>query len=123
MTIIPEDDHKIMEQSILLPMLLTILDRDRQIFEQLPIKLKIPYLNLIEGTMKLVQKDLKEVKLKMRKGNMKVYETSRDPGFTGYMFVCRRYEEQHNYFNLNIRNKIEILLEHYLNKHSKPPLD
>ncbi|MDF1510838.1 peptidoglycan recognition protein [Bacillus phage vB_Bacillus_1020A] len=116
-----EDDHKIIEQSILLPMLLTILERDRMIFEQLPVKLKPPYLNLIEKTMKVVQKDLKDVKLKMKKGNMKAYEISRDSGFTGYMFVCRGFEEQHNYFNLNIRNKIEILLEHYLNKHSNAP--
>lgn len=123
MAIIPEDDRKIIEQSILLPMLLTVLERDRQIFEQLPVKLKTPYLNLIEKTMKAVQKDLKDVKLKMKKGNMKAYEISRDSGFTGYMFVCHGYEERHDYFNPNIRNKIQLLLEHYLNKHSKAPLD
>ncbi|PAE22002.1 hypothetical protein CHH80_03380 [Bacillus sp. 7504-2] len=102
-------------------MLLTILERDRKMFEQLPFKLKTPYLNLIEKTMKVVQKDLKDVKLKMKKGNMKAYEISRDSGFTGYMFVCRGYEERQNYFNPNIRNKIQLLLEHYLNKHSKAP--
>jgi hypothetical protein len=119
---IPDDDRKIMEQSILLPMLLTVLERDRQLFEQLPFKLKPPYLALIEKTMIAVQKELREVKLKMKKGNMKVFEKTRDEAFTMYTFFYNGYEEPHNYYNLNIRNKVEKLLEHYL-LNMQPPLD
>ncbi len=111
-----------MEQSILLPMLLTILERDRQIFEQLPFKLKPPYFALIEKTMMAVQKELREVKLKMKKGNMKVFEKTRDEAFTMYTFFYNGYEEPHNYYNLNIRNKVEKLLEQYL-LNTQSPLD
>ncbi|WP_419880436.1 hypothetical protein ACN6MY_12130 [Peribacillus sp. B-H-3] len=62
MTRIPEHDQDIFEQVLYLPMLLSILKRDRMTFNQSPFKLKKPYLVMIEGTMKKVQKDLKEAR-------------------------------------------------------------
>ncbi len=56
MTKIPEKDHHIIEQAIYLPMLLTILNRDLKIIENSPFKLKKPYLEWIEETMKSIPK-------------------------------------------------------------------
>ncbi|MBS4191728.1 hypothetical protein KHA94_16180 [Bacillus sp. FJAT-49705] len=116
MTRIPNEDRDIIEKAMYLPMVLTILERDRLIFEKAPFKLKPPYLNLVEKTIKAVQKDFKEVKLEMRKGNMKVEQVSHDQEFTQFMFYYKGYNEQHNYFNPRLRNKAQELLEHYLYK-------
>lgn len=118
MTRIPEDDRNIMEKAIYLPMILIILNRDLSVVEKSPFKLKKPYIALIEETMKIIQRELAEVKQYMKKNNLKVIETKRDDAFTMYMFLYKGYEEAHNYFNPRIRNKVQELMEfYYLKQH------
>lgn len=114
MTRIPEEDRDIIEKAIYLPMLVIVLERDRVIFEKGNFKIKQPYTNLIDETIKVVQSDLKIVKKKMREKHMKIQEIGRDKEFTNYVFIYNGYEEQHNYFNPRIRNKVNELLEYYL---------
>lgn len=114
MTRIPEEDRDIIEQAIYLPMVLTILNRDLAVVNQSPFKLKQPYLNLIEETMKIVQKELAGVKRYLKAQQIKVFEQKRDQAFTMYTFLYKGYEEQHSYFNPRIRNKVQELLEFYL---------
>jgi hypothetical protein len=116
MTRIPEDERDIMEKAIYLPMVLIILNRDLSVVTNSPFKLKKPYLNLIEETMKEIQQELAEVKQYMKKNKLQVIETKRDDAFTMYMFIYKGYEENHNYFNPRIRNKVQELLETYLSK-------
>lgn len=114
MTRIPEKDRDILEQAMYLPMLLTILERDRIIIDKAGFKLKEPYLQLIEETIKAIQRDLKETRNAMRKGQMKVEQLARDEAFTMFLFIYKGFEEQHNYFNPRIRNKVQELMNHYL---------
>jgi hypothetical protein len=116
MTRIPESDRDTIEQAMYLPMLLTVMERDRLVIETAPFKLNKPYLNLIEETIKSVQSDLKITKDKMKKGNMKIQKIGQDSDFTNYMFIYKGYEENHSYFNPRIRNKVNELLEYYLYK-------
>lgn len=116
MTRIPEKDRDILEQAMYLPMLLTILERDRIIIDNTGFKLKEAYLHLIEETIKAVQRDLKETKNVMRKEQMRVEQVARVEAFTMFLFIYKGFEEQHNYFNPRIRNKVQELLEFYLYK-------
>jgi hypothetical protein len=113
MTRIPEEDRDIMEKAIYLPMVLTILNRDLAVVNMSPFKLKKPYLELIEETMKDVQKELALVKQYMKINHLKVTEVKRDDAFTMYMFIYKGFEENHNYFNPRIRNKVQELMESY----------
>lgn len=114
MTRIPEEERDMLEKAIYLPMVLTILNKDMDIVNQSPFKLKQPYLNLIEKTMKMVHGELAEVKKYLKQHQLKVYELKRDEAFTMYTFLYKGYEEHHNYFNPRIRNKVQELLEFYL---------
>ncbi|GLB58836.1 hypothetical protein [Cytobacillus sp. NCCP-133] len=116
MTRIPEEDRNVMEQAIYLPMVLTILNRDLIVINKSPFKLKQPYLDLIEETMKVIQRELSEVKRYLNKNQLKVQEIKRDDAFTMFMFLYKDYEEHHNYFNPRIRNKVQELMVHYLFK-------
>ena len=116
MTRIPENDRDIMEQAIYLPMVLIILNRDLTVIDKSPFKLKQPYLDLIEETMKVIQKELKDVKQYMRQQKLKVEQINHDDAFTGFLFLYKGYEEHHNYFNPRIRNKVQELLSFYLFK-------
>ncbi|MBY0095282.1 hypothetical protein [Mesobacillus maritimus] len=116
MTRIPEKDRDILEQAIYLPMVLTILERDLQIIEKSAFKLKRPYLDLVEETMKVIQINLAEVKRYMKQNKLKVEKLKQDEAFTMYLFLYQGYEEQHNYFNPRIRNKVQELMTYYLFK-------
>lgn len=114
MTRISEEDRNILEQAIYLPMVLTVLDRDFTVVEKSPFKLKRPYLELIEETMKIIQSELASVKKHMKLNGMKVERIKSDDAFTMYLFLYKGYEEHHNYFNPRLRNRVEDLLRHYL---------
>jgi hypothetical protein len=114
MTRISEEDRNILEQAIYLPMVLTVLDRDFTVVEKSPFKLKRPYLELIEETMKVIQSELASVKKHMKLNGMKVERIKSDDAFTMYLFLYKGYEEHHNYFNPRLRNRVEDLLRHYL---------
>lgn len=114
MTRIPEKDRDIIEQAIYLPMVLTVLNRDLSTIQKSPFKLRNPYLEWIQQTMKIVQHELAEVNRFLRLENIKVSEMKRDEVFTNFLFLYKGYEEYHNYFNLRIRNKVEELLKYYL---------
>lgn len=113
MTRINDEDREILEKAIFLPMLLTILNRDLLIIEKASFKLKKPYINLLDHTMKKIQKDLFQIKQQLKQKNMKVFEKERDEAFTQYVFMYQGYEEQHNYFNPRIRNEVQRLMETY----------
>jgi hypothetical protein len=114
MTRISEEDRNILEQAIYLPMVLTVLDRDFTVVEKSPFKLKRPYLELIEETMKIIQSELAGVKKYMKLNGMKVERIKTDDAFTMYLFLYKGYEEHHNYFNPRLRNRVEDLLRYYL---------
>ena len=116
MAVIPSEALELIDQALYLPMVLTILERDRSIFEKAPFKLKQPYLTLIEETIKAVEKDLKEVKFKMKKDSIKVLKIGQNENFTQYVFYYRGYDEQRDFFKPRLRNRTEELLEYYLYK-------
>ncbi|MFS0782943.1 hypothetical protein [Bacillus sp. 1P06AnD] len=114
MTRIPKEDRDMIEQAIYLPMVLIVLQRDLSIFQKGPFKLRRPYIEWVEQTIKYVQLELINVKRYLRQQNIKVSELKRDDAFTMYLFLYKGFEEHHNYFNPRIRNKVEDLLKHYL---------
>jgi hypothetical protein len=113
MTRIPDKDRHLMEQYIYLPMVLTVLTRDMNAIQHSQIKLKQPYLLMIEEAMKKIQNELSEIKKEMKKRQLKVVKIQQDEAFTMYSFLYKGYEEHHNYFNPRIRNKVQELMIHY----------
>ncbi len=114
MTRIPEKDRDMIELAIYLPMVLTILNRDLTIIETSSFKLKKPYIEWIQKTMLLIQKELSEVKRFLRENRIQVNQMKSDEAFTLFLFLYKGYEEYHNYFNPRIRNKVEELMKYYL---------
>lgn len=115
MALIPAASLPYFEKMIYLPMLIIILERDREVFEKGEFKLNRPYINIIEQSIKFVQKDLKETKLYLRQNNMKIIKGNRDEACTEYTFFYGGYEQHRRYLNVRLRNRVEELLEMYLN--------
>ena len=119
MPLIPADSLPYFEKMIYLPMVLTILERDREIVAKGPFKLKRPYVLIIEQAIKEAQKDLKGTKLFLRERNMKVIRGKHDDTFTEYVFFHGGYEEHRRYLNVRLRNRVEELIGIYLSTEKK----
>lgn len=114
MSKILDEDLKLVEQSIYLPLVLSVLEYDRKVTEITPFKIKLVYVDLIEHTMLKVQKDMKKINDEMRKLKMKVIRGNNDGVFTEYNIYYKGYHEAHNFFNANLKNNTEKLLNYYL---------
>lgn len=113
MPLISEEAMPYLENMIYLPMILTILEKDRAIFEKAPFKLKRPYIAIVDGAAKQVQKELKETHVYMIRHSMKVLRGEGDDMFTEYVFFHGGYEEHRRYLNVRLRNRVEELLIMY----------
>ncbi|WP_182103190.1 hypothetical protein [Niallia taxi] len=116
MTKMLDEDLRLVEQSIYLPLVLSVLEYDRKVTGLTAFKIKLVYLHLIEHTMLKVQKDLKKINDEMRKLKVKVIRGTNDGVFTEYDIYYKGYHEAHRFFNANLKNNTEKLLTYYLNK-------
>lgn len=113
MPLIPAEALPYFENMIYLPMLLIILERDRDAFEKGPFKLKGPYVKLIDGATKVARAELKETTNYLHDHNMKVIRNKTDATFTEYVFMHEGYEDHRRYLNVRLRNRTEELLSVY----------
>lgn len=114
MALITDHERDVIEKEIYLPMLITILERDKKAIELSQVKIKQPYIELIENAIKKVNKDIRENRIYMNKNKIKVFKVNGDEVFTKYRFICRGINEDHNYFNPRLKNRCEELLSEYL---------
>jgi hypothetical protein len=119
MPLIPAEAMPYFENMIYLPMVLIVLEKDRLNFEKGPFKLKKPYVEMVEKTIRTVQAELKETRLHLRRHHMKVVKQKSDDTFTEYVFFYGGYEEHRRYLNVRLRNRSEELLGIYLSMTAK----
>lgn len=113
MALIPVESLPYFESMIYLPMVLIILERDRDTFETGPFKLKRPYVKIVDEAMKNARAELKKTTIYLRRNNMQVIRGEGDDTFTEYVFLYGGYEEHRRYLNVRLRNRTEELLTEY----------
>lgn len=111
--LIPSEALPYFENQIYLPMMLTILAKDRQTIEKGSFKLQAPYLKLIDRAIEAVQKEMKETSDFLRVNKMKLIKGDSDDTFTTYIFIYGGYEDSRRYLNVRLKNRTEELLEIY----------
>lgn len=116
---IPIEAVPYLESAIYLPMLLIVLEKDYELIEHGQFKLKRPYVHLIEEAKKFAQRDLQDVKAYLKSHYLKVVQGERDELFTEYHFHYKQILEVRRYSNIRLRNRVEELLNLYLNKASQ----
>ncbi|WP_317942087.1 hypothetical protein [Sporosarcina saromensis] len=99
-----------------MPMLLTILSRDRQAFEKGCCKFSDPYIKLVDKALERVQKDLKTSSDYLRQNKMKLIKGKSEETFTTYTFIYQGYEDQRRYLNARLKNRTEELMELFMIK-------
>lgn len=67
----------------------------------------------------MAQRDLQDVKAYLKSHYLKVVQGERDELFTEYHFHYKQILEVRRYSNIRLRNRVEELLNLYLNKASQ----
>lgn len=114
MPFIPQDALPHFENQIYLPMLMTILTRDRAAFERGPFKLRTPYLRLVDAALANIQRELKESSDYLRNHKYRIERTKDEPNFTTYTYYYDGYTDDRRYLKVRLRNRTEELLDVYL---------
>lgn len=115
---IPNEALPHFENLIYLPMLMTILTRDKVAIESSTVKFIRPYLSMIDNSLKYVKKDLRHSHEYLRQRNMRLLKGKADGMFTEYIFYHQGYEDVRRYLNHRLRNHSEVMLDVYLSKRS-----
>ncbi|GIN85771.1 hypothetical protein J6TS2_21570 [Heyndrickxia sporothermodurans] len=97
---IPEKDKEVVEKAIYLPMLLIVLNQDLKVINSSTVKVKTPYSEWIEVTMRTIQKELSQIKRYMKQNQIKVEKGKTDETFTQFLFIYK-----------GIRKFIDILIQ------------
>ena len=122
MPLIPVDALPYFENMIYLPIIISILERDREVIETSSFKLKGPYINIVENTLKTVRAELKDTNTYARNRNLKLVKKGKDGSFTEYAFIHNGYEDIRRYMNIRLRNRTEELINEYFAKSENPNL-
>ena len=119
MPLVPGDSLPYFENMIYLPMIIQILERDREVIEVSSFKLKGPYTNIVENALKIVRSELKSTNTYARNRNLKLIKKGKDVTFTEYAFIHNGYEDIRRYMNIRLRNRTEELINDYFEKGMK----
>ena len=122
MPFISEESLRHFENAIYLPMLLTILARDREAVERSPFKFQAPYLRLIDAAINAVQRDNKVTADYMRANKLRLGRGQVGETFTSYIFYHGGYADERSYLNVRLKNRSAELLEIYLMRGDIPAL-
>jgi len=113
MPILSEEMLNDLEKLIYLPMVMTVLAKDRELITKAGFKLPRPYLELLDHADRKVQRELKDVHEALRSKGVKVMRGEGDELFTEYIFFHQGYEEHRRYLNVWLRNQVEEHVTRY----------
>ncbi len=106
-----KEESLLIDRFILYPMLLTILNRDLQIFQRAPFKFTQPYILWIENRMREISLELHQIRKEMKEKNVKVSFHRRYEDTSEYNIIVRGYHEVIKYSNFHLRNQAELTLQ------------
>lgn len=113
MPIIPQEALPYFENMIYLPMIIQILERDRETIEISQFKLRGPYINIVEKALKSARAELRNANNYARSKNLKLVKKGKDDTFTEFAFIHGDYEDHRKYLNIRLRNRTEELINIY----------
>jgi hypothetical protein len=113
---ISDFEEELISEYIHLSFLIVTLESDLKTIDLVPLKLKIPYVLLIEEKLKKVRSDLKTVKAIMKEFNIKVFPQRRvDDMFVEYPYFARGNHGVHRYWDAALKFAgIKRLEKHFM---------
>lgn len=108
-----DEEMRMVKLYVLLPIVLTVFERDKRIMQE-KVKTPGPYIKLLDEAMDKVTKDLANVRRKMRAAGIRVVEEERAATAAVVKTVCRGYEQSHSFWWENLKSETETKMSEYL---------
>lgn len=119
MAILTAEEEHMTESYILLEMARKVLEKDLAHMDHAPIKLKDPYIRLLEVTLYHLSKDLYKTKSKMKNLGIKIHLNTYDSSYSEYTIFIRGYVLSAKYLNTNLKSKVSHLIESMFTEQKK----
>ncbi|UTR14940.1 hypothetical protein MM221_20800 [Salipaludibacillus sp. LMS25] len=111
MSKLTEEEENLTEYYILLEMARKVLERDLERLDQAPLKLKDPYIHLLELSLHKLSLQFYKTKKNMKKIGLKVHLTHVDQTFSEYKIFSRGYVLSTKYLNAHLKNQVSRQIE------------
>ncbi|MBM7094331.1 MULTISPECIES: hypothetical protein [Alteribacter] len=105
------EEERLSESFILYELMRRVLENDLVKMNQAPVKLKTPYIHLVEQTLRDLSRELHETKRHMKRLNLKVELNSHDNTFSEYTIFYRGYALTAKYLNAHLKNQVSEKIE------------
>lgn len=109
-----KEEIELVRDYVLLPMILTIVDKNSTAIGLSSYSLKSLYVKASQVLMARIHADMSEVRKKMKTRNIKVFEEERVDSALYYRFVCRGYEETFAIVRDVARAEISVRISRYV---------
>lgn len=121
MSKLEKGDMDLVLEFVLLPIVLSVFERDKLAIEQSNLKIKTPYLDMIDVAMNKVIKQLRLIKDKMRLKKLNVIQQAKNDYGIYYKFRCRGYIHESQMRWELVKAETQVRMQVYLsstNNHS-----
>ncbi|AZS14667.1 hypothetical protein [Paenibacillus lutimineralis] len=115
-----KEDLELVRDYVLLPMILTIVDKNNTEIGFTSYSLKSLYIKASQVLMARIHADLSVVRKKMKVRNIKVFQEERVDSAVHYRFVCRGYEDTFAMMRDVARAEISVRISRYVSEMFKP---
>jgi len=109
-----KEELDLVRSYILLPLILTVAEKNLQQAERLTMTLKPLYVRATEILMDTVTKDLTNIRREMKQRNIKVIEDELRDSVMYYRMYCRGYEDRFGIMREVVRAEMQVRLGKYI---------
>lgn len=114
-----EEEITLVRESILLPMLLTIVENNKRELTMNQMPLKQLYLNITEVLLRRIFADITQVRKELSQRNIKVVEDDQKTASLQYVMYVRGYEEKFGIMKELVKAELGIKLGKYVGQLTK----
>jgi len=109
-----KEELELIRDCVLLPMMLTIADKNCADVRRSASSMKRLYVRACEALMKLMHDDLARARKELRSRNIKLYPEERVDSAVRYRFNCRGYEDEFGMMRDVVRAEISMKFARYI---------
>jgi hypothetical protein len=99
---------------LLLPIVLSIFNKDRKIIGELPIKTKEPYVELLQTALDNAHKELSKQQIRLKQLRITIIEDDLSKDGLNCLFSCNGYTHQFHMRSDLLRAEIMMWMKHFL---------
>ncbi|XEC96993.1 hypothetical protein AB6A23_10900 [Paenibacillus tarimensis] len=105
---------ELIRDAVLLPMMLSVVDKNGREIEASSFSLKRLYMTATGVLMNRIHADLARVKKELKQRNIKVFEDERIDSGVYYHFICRGYEDKFVMLRDVVRAEMSVRIARYV---------